>query len=210
METQFHLISFIKDIDKYLIILINTYGSWTYLILSLIIFLETGIIIAAFLPGDSLLVASGVFIANSPNSINIHLLFFLLALAAIFGNTFNYLTGRWLGPKVFRFQKSWLFNKKRINEAHHVYERWGGKFIILASFFPILRTFSPFVAGVGYMTFSLFLLYSIIGAILWVGILLYGSYLFGNLTIVKAHFLLIIMAIILISLIPATIKLFRK
>lgn len=206
MDVLQHLIHFTDHIEDHLAVLISTYGALTYFILAFVLFLETGIIIAALLPGDSLLIALGIFIASTPQTLNIHVMFCLLALAAIFGNLLNYATGHYLGPKIFRSRHSWLFNKKYIQDAHHAYSRWGAQVIIIASFFPILRTFSPFVAGMGYMRLHSFILYSVVGAALWVGILLYSSFWFGKMDYVKHHFALIIICVILLSLLPPIFK----
>jgi membrane-associated protein len=205
-----YLINFVLHLDEHLIAFVTTYGMWAYALLFLIIFCETGIIFTAVLPGDSLLFAAGALTAHAADVLNVHFLFVLLVMASVMGNGLNYLIGKWLAPKVFCSRRSWLFNKKYIEKAHGFYERYGGKTIIIARFVPIIRTFAPFVAGVGYMTYRQFLLYSLIGAFLWIGILVYGSYLFGNIPLVRQHFSLVMVAIIALSILPALIEFLRQ
>ncbi len=208
METLQHFISFFLHIDEHLIAFVSTYGAWTYALLFCIIFCETGIIFAALLPGDSLLFAVGALSAQAASALNVHALFILLVIASVTGNGMNYFIGKWVGPKVFRGD-SWFFNKKHIDQAHYFYERYGGKTIIIARFIPIVRTFAPFIAGIGYMTYRQFFIYNLIGALLWIGGLVYGSYLFGNIPFVQEHFSMVILAIIALSLTPPFIELIR-
>lgn len=210
MDILNFLLNFILHLDEHLIAFVTAYGAWTYAMLFLIIFCETGIIVTAILPGDSLLFAAGALTASVSDVLNVHLLFILLVIASIIGNTLNYFIGKWLGPKIFRSESSWLFNKKHLNQAHSYFERYGGKTIVIARFLPILRTFAPFVAGIGYMTYKQFLFYTIIGAFSWIGTLIYGSYLFGNIPIVKEHFSLVIIAIIVLSVLPALVEVLRR
>lgn len=210
MEFIHYLINFVLHIDQHLTAFVNAYGFWTYVLLFAIIFCETGIIFIAFLPGDSLLFAAGALAANSHTILNINILFLLLVSASVIGNGVNYFTGKWIGPKVFRSQHSWLFNPAHLEKAHHFYERFGGKAIILARFIPIVRTAVPFIAGIGYMTYRHFFIFNLIGALIWMSLLLYGSYSFGNIPFVKEHFSLVIIAIIIISILPAAIGLARR
>lgn len=210
MGTLQHIIDFILNLDTHLLTFVNHYGVWTYVLLSLIIFCETGVIFSFILPGDSLLFAAGALAAGATDALNVHVLFFLLVTASVLGNGMNYCIGKWLGPRVFFSGKSWIFNKKHIDKAHQFYERYGGKTIIIARFVPIIRTFAPFVAGIGYMSYKQFLFFSFLGAFLWIGILVYGSFLFGNLPLVKEHFSLVILAIIVLSVIPAGIEFLRQ
>ncbi|OAI47041.1 hypothetical protein AYO45_06020 [Gammaproteobacteria bacterium SCGC AG-212-F23] len=210
MHTLDLLINFILHIDQHLITLFTTYGAWIYVILFLIIFCETGLVVFPFLPGDSLLFAAGALAASSHGALNIHLLFVLLTVASITGNSLNYAIGRYLGQKVFHSESSWFFNKKHLHEAHAFYQRFGGKTIIIARFIPIIRTFAPFVAGIGYMGYRQFSFYNIVGALLWVGGLLYVSYLFGNLPFIKNHFSTMVIAIIIVSVLPAIIGFTRR
>jgi membrane-associated protein len=210
METLHHLLNFILHIDGHLTAFVTNYGVWTYGLLFLIIFCETGLVVTPFLPGDSLLFASGAIAAGTPDALNIHLLFVLLAIASITGNGLNYYFGRLAGPKVFFSNKSWLFNKKYLEKAHAFYEQFGGKTIIFARFIPIIRTFAPFVAGIGAMSYRKFYFYNILGAILWIGTLLYISFWFGNLPGVKDHFSYIVIGIIFLSLLPPVIEVMRR
>lgn len=209
MESLHQILSFILHIDQHLVSFVSTYGAWTYALLFLIIFCETGLVVAPFLPGDSLLFATGAIAASSAGAINIHLLFILLVIASITGNGVNYAIGRYLGPKVLFSNKSWLFNKNYLIKAQEFYEKFGGKTIIIARFMPIIRTFAPFIAGVGSMSYRRFYFYNIVGAILWIGSLLYLSYWFGNLPLVKNNFSILIFAIIGISLLPPIIEVIR-
>lgn len=210
METLHLLINFVLHIDQHLISIFSVYGAWVYLFLFLIIFCETGLVVVPFLPGDSLLFATGALTANSQGHLNIHLMFALLFIASVTGNGLNYLIGRFVGPKIFRAERSWLLNKKHLQEAHTFYERFGGKTIIIARFIPIIRTFAPFVAGIAAMNYRQFFFYNIIGALLWIGGLLYVSYLFGNLPWVKDHFSTMVLAIIIVSLLPPMIEIIRR
>ena len=210
MDILNFLLNFILHLDVHLIAFVNNYGAWTYILLFLIIFCETGIIFTAILPGDSLLFAAGALCANVSDILNVHVLFGLLFTASILGNGLNYFIGKWLGPKVFRSKRSWLFNPKHLDRAHQFFEKYGGKTIIIARFLPIIRTFAPFIAGVGYMTYRQFFVYSVIGAFLWIGILVYGSFMFGNIPIVKEHFSLVIIAIIILSITPAIFEILRS
>jgi membrane-associated protein len=210
METLHYIVNFILHLDQHLIAFVTTYGAWTYALLFLIIFCETGIILTAVLPGDSLLFAAGALTASATDALNVHILFALLVVASTLGNGLNYFIGKWLGPKVFRSNKSWIFNQKNIDKAHSFYERYGVKTIIIARFVPIIRTFAPFVAGIGYMTPRQFMTFSAVGAFLWIGILVYGSFIFGNIPFVKQHFSLVIIAIIVLSILPAAIELVRQ
>lgn len=209
MNTLNYLINFILHIDMHLIAFVTAYGVWTYVLLFLIIFCESGIIFAAFLPGDSLLFATGALTASMKGVLNIHLLFISLVIASVTGNGLNYFIGKWVGPKVFCSGNSWVFNKKHIQNAHLFYERYGGKAIVIARFIPIIRTVVPFIAGVGYMTYRQFFIFNLTGALLWIGTLVYGSYLFGNIPFVKQHFSLVILAIIVLSLTPPLIEFIR-
>lgn len=196
------LLQYILHIDQYLIAFVSNYGALTYLALFLIIFCETGLVVTPFLPGDSLLFAAGSIAANSNEALNIQLLMLLLILASILGNKLNYLIGRFIGPRIFSTPSSWLFNKKYLEEAHQFYEKHGGKTIILARFIPIIRTFAPFVAGVGYMGLRQFSFYNILSALLWIGSLVGAGYFFGSLPIIKDNFSIVVYGIVLLSLLP--------
>jgi membrane-associated protein len=200
------LIDFVLHIDNHLNEIIIQYGRLTYFILFSIIFAETGFVFTPFLPGDSLLFAAGTFAATG--SFNIHILFIILASAAIIGDNVNYWVGRKLGTKLFE-RNSRFLKKQYLDKTHLFYEKHGGKTIILARFFPIIRTFSPFVAGIGKMPYLRFVINDIAGGILWVFIFTYGGFLFGNLPLIKNNFSIVIAVIILISLLPAIIELTR-
>jgi membrane-associated protein len=211
METLQFLLQYILHIDVYLIAFVSNYGALTYAILFLIIFCETGLVVTPFLPGDSLLFAAGSIAANASHALNIQLLFIVLTIAAILGNKINYLIGRAIGPKIFSAKQSWLLNRKHLDEAHRFYEKHGGKTIIIARFLPIIRTFVPFVAGIGYMKLREFSLYNILSGLLWVGSLLGLGYFFGGLPIIKDNFSIVVYSIIAISLLPPLLAyLYRK
>ena len=199
MEILNLLIDFILELDEHLALIIVQYGIWTYAFLFLIIFMETGFVVTPFLPGDSLLFAAGSFAALGP--LNPWTLFGLLALAAILGDTINYWVGHYIGERAFSSDIRWL-KKEYLDRTHEFYEKHGGKTIILARFIPIIRTFAPFVAGVGQMTYGHFIAFNVVGGIAWVAIFTALGYFFGNLPLVKENFELVVFAIILISLLP--------
>lgn len=203
-----YLIDVILHLDKYLVEFTTQYGFWIYLILFLIVFCETGLVVTPFLPGDSLLFAVGTLCAVG--EINITMILFLLIIAAILGDSINYWIGNIIGPKAFHYEDSKWFNKKYLERTHQFYEKYGGKTIIIARFVPIIRTFAPFVAGIGQMTYSRFLLYNVVGGIAWVSLLLYAGYFFGNVPIVKKNFSLVILIIIILSIMPAVIEFWRQ
>ena len=188
--------------------IIQNYGAWAYSILFLIIFAETGFVVTPFLPGDSLVFAVGALAASG--SLNVSWLFILLGAAAVLGNVINYQIGRFIGPKIFLKENIRFLNKEYLERTHQFYEKHGGKVIIISRFVPILRTFAPFVAGVGKMTYQRFLIYNLIGGISWIGLFLFGGFYFGNIPLVKQNFSLVILAIILISILPAVLHAFRR
>jgi len=208
MELIQTAISIFLHLDKHLAMIIETYGALTYLILFAIIFCETGLVVTPFLPGDSLLFAAGVF--ASMGSLNVVGLLVLLTAAAIIGDTVNYWIGHYVGPRLARGEKIRLINQKHLDRTHEFFERYGAETIIIARFVPIVRTFAPFVAGVGSMTYGKFLTYNVIGALLWVFFLTLGGYFFANAPVVKDHFSLVIIAIIIISLLPAVYEFLRQ
>lgn len=199
-EAIWTLVDFIRHIDRHLAELTQQYGGWTYAILFGIVFFETGVVVTPFLPGDSLLFAAGAI--ASLGSLDVWVLGALLIAAAILGDTVNYHLGKYLGPKVLRGEKSWLFNRQHLERTNAFFEKYGAKTIILARFVPIVRTFAPFVAGVGAMRYGRFLAYNVIGAVVWVVIFLAAGYLFGQHPLVKKHFSLVILGIIVVSLLP--------
>jgi len=192
----------ILHLDKYLGDLIKNYGTATYIFLFFIIFCETGLVIFPFLPGDSLLFVAGAFAAAG--SLNVFLLFGILALAAILGDSVNYWIGNLFGEKVF--SKSKLFKKRYLEKTKGFYKKHGGKTIILARFIPIIRTFAPFVAGIGKMKYSKFLKFNVVGGLAWVAVFVFGGYFFGNIPFIKKNLTLVIIAIIIISLIPTVLQ----
>jgi membrane-associated protein len=210
MDTLHQLLSYILHIDYYLNSFVTLYGFWTYAALFAVIFCETGLIVTPFLPGDSLLFAAGSIAAQPQNPLSVLLLMILLVIASILGNQINFLVGRILGPRVFHAKDSWLLNKKHLEEAHRFYQRHGGKTIIMARFLPIIRTFAPFVAGIGRMQLLTFTIYNVLSALLWIGSLVSLGYFLGSLPLVKANFTLVIYGIIAISLLPALIAFFAK
>lgn len=202
------VISFFLHLDVNLNIIITQYGTLTYAILFAVIFAETGFVLTPFLPGDSLLFAAGAF--ASRGVLNENYLFLILALAAIIGDTLNYWIGNFIGPKIFHKEKVRFFKKEYLERTHKFFEKYGGKTIIIARFIPIIRTFAPFVAGIGGMTYSKFIIYNILGATMWVALLVYAGFYFGNVEVVKNNFSLVIAAIIIISILPGLIEFFRQ
>lgn len=207
MEILKTLIDIFLHIDKHLSDLIQNYGLWTYLIMFIIIFLETGLVVTPFLPGDSLLFAAGTFAALG--ALDMTWLFVTLSIAAIAGDTVNYWIGSYVGPKVFHKEKVRFLNREYLDRTHQFYEKYGGKTIIIARFVPIIRTFAPFVAGIGSMTYWRFISYNVIGGVAWILICTLAGYLFGNLPIVRENFSLVILAIIIISILPGVIEYMR-
>ena len=193
------MLDFIIHIDKYLGQIISTYGAATYAILFAIIFIETGLVIMPFLPGDSLLFAAGTFAAL--DSLNVWLVFFLLSVAAVLGDTANYWIGHFFGQQILANPRIPI-NQKHVDETNHFFAKHGGKTIFLARFVPIVRTFAPFVAGIGKMHYGKFISYNIFGGIVWVGSFTFTGYFFGNIPIVKHNFSLVILAIVLLSVAP--------
>lgn len=200
------LIDFVIHIDKYLGIIIQNYGLLTYLFVFLIIFLETGLVITPFLPGDSLLFVIGTFAAQG--SFSLILVLILLSIAAILGDSVNYWIGNYFGEKIFIEKK--LINEKYLNRTKEFYKKHGGKTIILARFVPIIRTFAPFIAGIGKMPYQKFLIFNIIGGIAWVFLLTLAGFFFGNIPFVKENLSIVILLIIIISFIPVVIEYFKN
>ena len=198
---------FLVHLDRHLAALLQQYGTWIYALLFLIVFCETGLVVTPFLPGDSLLFVAGTLWAAAgmdPRALGITLI-----AAALCGDNVNYWVGRYLGPKVFRWERSRLFNRAALDYTHAFYERQGGKTIVIARFVPIVRTFAPFVAGIGRMSYARFLAFSVGGAVLWVGSLVTAGYLFGNVPVVKNNLTIVIFAIILASVSPVAIGYLR-
>jgi len=208
LELLQQFVDLFLHLDDHLAQVIQDYGTTTYVILFGIIFCETGLVVTPILPGDSLLFAAGAFCERG--QLNLGVLFLLLWLAAFLGDTVNYWIGHFFGPKVFKWKKSRFFNPDHLKRAHAFYEKYGGKTIIIARFVPIVRTFAPFVAGVGNMTYGKFISYNIIGGGLWVVICLGAGYLFGNTAWVKEHFEAVIFAIIGLSLLPMVFEFWKN
>ncbi|MBH5329291.1 DedA family protein [Eikenella sp. S3360] len=201
------LIDFVLHIDQHLIELTQTYGLWIYAILFLIVFCETGLVVTPFLPGDSLLFAAGAVAALG--GMNVHLAAALLLSAAVIGDAVNFAIGKYFGERLFAKPDSRIFKREYLDKTHAFYEKYGGKTIILARFVPIVRTFAPFVAGMGDMHYGRFIRYNIIGAVLWVGLLTYAGYFFGELPVVKNNFGLVVIGIIVISVLPMAVEIAR-
>jgi membrane-associated protein len=207
MELLLKAVDIFIHLDKYLGDIILQYGTLTYLLLFFIIFMETGLVVTPFLPGDSLLFAAGTFAAIG--ALDVRILFLLLAAAAIIGDTVNYWIGHIIGPRAFTGEVPFL-KKEYLDRTHEFYERHGGKTIILARFIPIIRTFAPFVAGIGAMSYRHFIAYNVIGGLAWVTLFTFGGYFFGNLPAVKHNFSLVVMAIIFISILPGVFEYFKE
>ncbi|HXI09580.1 MAG TPA: DedA family protein [Thermodesulfobacteriota bacterium] len=207
MELLHSFIEIFLHLDKHIDTVVQNYGVWTYLILFLIIFCETGLVVTPVLPGDSLLFVVGAVAALG--SLDLKLLFALLGAAAVLGDTVNYGIGHYVGPRVFLRTDSRIFRKEYLDRTHAFYEKYGGKTIILARFVPIVRTFAPFVAGVGAMSYGRFIVYNIVGGLCWITLFLFGGYLFGNIPSVKHYFSFFIIAIIILSVSPGFIEYMR-
>lgn len=206
MELIQTLVDLFLHLDKHLGQVIHTYDTWSYVLLFFVIFMETGFVVTPFLPGDSLLFAAGTFASPALNSsLNIWALLGLLMVAAVAGDTLNYWIGHLIGPRAFSGNVRFL-KKEYLDRTHAFYEKHGGKTIVIARFIPIIRTFAPFVAGVGRMRYGYFITYNIVGGLIWTALFVFGGYFFGNLPFVQDHFSLIIIAIIVISAIPAVIE----
>jgi membrane-associated protein len=203
------LIDFILHVDDHLKQLAADYGLWIYGILFLIVFCETGLVVLPLLPGDSLLFAAGALAAAPNSQLNPHLLFVLMSVAAVLGDTVNYWIGHKIGPKAFHAENARFFKRKYLERTHAFYVKYGGKTIVLARFIPIIRTFAPFVAGIGEMPYRKFIVYNVAGGIVWVALFTYLGYGFGNNPMVKDHFELVILAIIAISVMPPIIEYVR-
>ena len=207
MDVIIKLLDIFVHLDVYLSIILSNYGFWTYAILFVVIFIETGLVVMPFLPGDSLIFAAGTFAALG--SLNIYILAFILMVAAILGDTVNYWIGNLLAVRVKNGEIKWI-RKEYMDRTHKFFEKHGGKTIFLARFVPIIRTFAPFVAGVGNMAYSYFISYNFIGGITWVALFTCAGYFFGNIPFIKNNFSLVILAIVIISILPAVIEALRS
>lgn len=204
MELIRDFVDLFLHLDRHLAAVVQAYGVWTYLVLFLIVFCETGLVVMPLLPGDSLLFAAGALAAVT--TLEVGWLVLLLIAAAVAGDTVNYWIGSAVGPRVFCSGSSRLLNREHLERTHRFYERHGGKTIIIARFMPIIRTFAPFVAGIGSMSYGRFLLYNVAGGVAWVVIFVVGGYFFGNIPVVKRNFTLAIMAIIVLSVLPGVVE----
>ena len=209
MDYIYFIIDFILHIDVHLKALVSEYGIWVYAILFLIVFCETGFVVTPFLPGDSLLFVAGAISALDSNDLNVHIFVLLLIVAAILGDAVNYLMGKYFGEKLFSNPNSRIFRKSYLDKTHAFYEKHGGKTIILARFVPIIRTFAPFVAGMGQMNYRHFAAFNVVGAVVWVTLFSYAGFLFGNERVVQDNLKLLIIAIIFISVLPMAIEFIR-
>jgi membrane-associated protein len=207
MDFLKQFIEFLLHAENHLVAFIQNYGTLVYALLFLIVFCETGLVVTPFLPGDSLLFAVGALAAQGLMAWEIVIP--VLLLAAILGDTVNYSIGKWIGPRVFHFQSSRFFKKEYLMKAHAFYEKYGGRAIILARFVPIVRTFAPFVAGVGTMNYAKFIVYNVTGAILWVGLFVGAGYFFGNLPFVRQNIKIVILGIIIVSVLPIVWEFFK-
>ncbi|HUN54444.1 MAG TPA: DedA family protein [Smithella sp.] len=201
-------VDFFIHLDKYLPLIIQSFGVWTYVMVFLVIFCETGLVVTPILPGDSLLFALGALAARG--ALNIEILLISLCIAAITGDTVNYSIGHFIGPKVFHYQESRFFKKEYLLRTHQFYEKHGGKTIIIAQFMPIIRTFAPFVAGIGAMTYSRFILFNVTGCVMWVNLFLLGGYFFGSIPAVRNNFIIVIVAIVIVSVMPGFFEYWRQ
>ncbi len=207
MEILHWFVDVILHLDQHLAELVQNYGTTTYIILFLIVFCETGLVVTPFLPGDSLLFAIGAI--SSIGGLDLGLVMLLLCVAAILGDTVNYHIGKYIGPRAFESKNSRIFKREYLERTERFFEKYGGKTIIIARFVPIIRTFAPFLAGVGTMSYRRFLVYNVVGGVFWVGSLTLAGYFFGELEIVKKNFSLVVFAIIFISILPAIIELIK-
>ncbi|NEY29815.1 DedA family protein [Escherichia coli] len=209
MEYIHWVIDFILHVDAHLKDLVAEYGVWVYAILFLILFCETGLVVTPFLPGDSLLFVAGALAALPTNDLNVHTMVALMIAAAIIGDAVNYTIGRLFGEKLFSNPNSKIFRRSYLDKTHAFYDKHGGKTIILARFVPIVRTFAPFVAGMGHMSYRHFAIFNVVGALLWVLLFTYAGYLFGNVPVVQENLKLLIVAIIVLSILPGVIEVWR-
>ena len=203
------LLDFIFHIDQYMIDIVQEYHTWTYVILFLIIFCETGLVVIPFLPGDSLLFVAGAIAALPDTPLDVNMLFLILFVAAVLGDSCNYMIGRFFGRTLFSNPNSRIFRRSHLEKTHEFYKKYGGKTIIFARFVPIVRTFAPFVAGMGSMHYYYFMLYNLIGGALWIAIFCYAGYFFGDLPFVQENLKLLIVAILAVSVLPAAVEVVR-
>jgi len=204
------IIDFVMHLDLHLKLVLDHIGLWSYLLFFAIIFAETGLVVTPFLPGDSLVFALGALAAVQDSPLNIALVYVILSAAAILGDSANYAIGKYFGSMILKKQGAWFLKKEHIDRTHRFYEKYGSKTIVLARFVPIVRTFAPFVAGVGRMNYTHFLTYNVVGGLLWITLFAFGGYFFGNIPVVKNNFGIVIIAIIIISILPAVIEVWKE
>lgn len=209
MDLLMQLVDFILHVDDYLGMIVTNYGVWTYVVLFVIIFCETGLVVTPFLPGDSLLFAAGALAAQYPGALSVLGLLLLLIVAAVLGDAANYTIGHTLGAQLAA-RPRWFLKQEHLDRTYHFYEKHGGKTIIMARFVPIVRTFAPFVAGMGKMTYGRFFTFNVVGGIAWVTIFLVAGYLFGNVEFVKHNFELVAVGIVLLSVLPMVVEWLRS
>lgn len=204
------VLDWVLHLDRHLNGVIAELGPWAYVVFFLVIFCETGLVVTPFLPGDSFLFALGALAATVGSPLSLPILLISLTIAAILGDTVNYWAGAIVGPRVFKRDDSWLLNRRHLDRTHQFYERYGGKTIIIARFVPIVRTFAPFVAGIGRMSYFKFMSYNVVGAVVWILSMTLAGYYFGNIPIVKNNFTLVILGIIVVSILPAVLEVWRE
>ena len=197
----------VVHLDQHLRWVVENYGAWINALLFLIVFCETGLVVAPFLPGDSLLFVAGTVAAAG--SMDVHLLVALLIVAAVLGDSVNYAVGRYVGPRVFKYEDSWFFRRAYVEKTNWYFDKYGGRTIVIARFVPIVRTYAPFVAGIGSMQYRRFLAFNLTGALLWVALLTYAGYFFGNLPAVRNNLSLVIVGIVFLSISPGVVELIR-
>lgn len=203
------IIDFVLHIDRHLAEIIRDYGLWTYGVLFAIIFAETGFVVTPFLPGDSLLFAAGAICARPETGLNVHLMAFLLFIAAVIGDTVNYYIGAKLGPAVFKREDSIFLRRKHLDRAQEFFNKYGGRAIILARFVPIVRTFVPFIAGIGSMNYRRFIAFNVVGGFIWIYFFIYVGFAFGNHPFIQKNFKMVILAIIVLSIVPIVFEYWR-
>lgn len=204
------LIDYVLHLDQHLGVILESVGLWSYLLFFVVIFAETGLVVTPFLPGDSLVFTLGTLAAVEGSPLHIVWVFAILSAAAILGDSANYAVGKYFGSMILKKQGAWFLKKEHIDRTHRFYEKYGSKTIVLARFVPIVRTFAPFVAGVGRMSYTHFLTYNVAGGLLWISLFSFGGYFFGNIPVVKKNFGLVIVAIIILSVLPAVIEFWKE
>jgi membrane-associated protein len=204
------IMDFVLHLDKHLGLILESAGLWSYLLFFAVIFAETGLVVTPFLPGDSLVFTLGALAAVQDSPLHIGWVFVVLSAAAILGDSANYAVGKYFGSMILKKQGAWFLKKEHIERTHRFYEKYGSKTIVLARFVPIVRTFAPFVAGVGRMSYPHFLTYNVIGGLLWITLFAFGGYFFGNTPMVQKNFGFVIIAIIIISILPAVIEIWKE